>query len=106
MRVTSEGERQKDGENAEAAVTDMTKILARLDEINERLRRIEIEKADDDAMLSVAEVATLTTLSEREIYRQVKERTFPAPVPLAGRRKAWTKGVVLKWNRQRRVKAS
>jgi predicted DNA-binding transcriptional regulator AlpA len=76
-------------------------VMAKLDEVSNRLRRLEFDKAHDDALLDVRDVAAITTLSQREIYRRMAEGTFPKATPIAGgRRKAWPKAEILKWNRK------
>jgi prophage regulatory protein len=50
-----------------------------------------------------AEVAELTTLSEATIEEEIRQRRFPQPRQLAGRRVGWLVDDVLEWARTRPV---
>ena len=52
---------------------------------------------DDDEMLSIKQVAKITTMSESTIKRKVQDGKFPKPLYLSERRKAWPARVVKRW---------
>jgi predicted DNA-binding transcriptional regulator AlpA len=76
-------------------------IIERLDRLTSEVAKLSLEKGDDDTMLHIRDVAALTSLSQREIYRQIKLGKFPKSVRMVGTRRAWHKAEVKKWNRQR-----
>lgn len=85
----------------------MQTVLDKLDEIAVRLRRLEVEKGDGPAWLTMRDVCELTTLSQREIYRRLKDEVFPAPMAIGEHRRAWPREVIQKWmKQQQRAKAS
>lgn len=69
----------------------------RIAELERRLYRMEIERKEDDALLTIREVSALTTLSPREIQRRVSDKRFPGPVALGEKRRAWPKSRVKRW---------
>ena len=78
----------------------MNDLETRMAELERRLNRIEVERKDDDALLTKREVSALTTLSIREIDRRVARREFPSPVALGEKRRAWPKARVKRWIRE------
>lgn len=48
-------------------------------------------------MLKINQVMELTTLSRASIYRYIKERGFPAPIPLSPYRVAWEEEAAREW---------
>lgn len=75
-------------------------IIERLDKLGDRLRRLEIDrtKDDDSSLLDVEDVAHMTTLSVREVWRRAeKEEGFPKPRKVGEKRRAWRKAEVARW---------
>lgn len=55
-----------------------------------------------EQLLRLPKVLELTGLSRSELYRQVKDRRFPAPIPISERMRAWDHNEVSAWIRERR----
>lgn len=72
----------------------------RIAELERRMHRLEVEGKDEDSLLTMREVSSLTTLSTRELQRRVKDGRFPRPVPLGEKRVAWPKARVKRWIRE------
>lgn len=56
---------------------------------------------DEIVFLSLDEVIRRTTLSESEIYRQMKAGTFPQQVEITAKRRAHLESEVAEWQRAR-----
>lgn len=54
-----------------------------------------------ESLLRVAAVQARTGLSRSHLYRLVREKQFPAPLPLVGRTRAWTESDVSNWIAER-----
>ena len=50
-----------------------------------------------DRLIPMPEVRTLTSLSKASIYRQVGEKTFPAPRKIGKSRVAWLQSDIAAW---------
>jgi len=48
-------------------------------------------------LLRLPDVCAWTGLSKSEIYRRIKEETFPAPIKLGARAVAWTDASINEW---------
>lgn len=48
-------------------------------------------------LLDIKDVIKMTVLSERTIYRKLKDKSFPPPVRPTKKRTLWRKSDVLKW---------
>jgi prophage regulatory protein len=59
----------------------------------------------DVAFLRLPEVKAVTGLSKTTLYSLIRDRSFPAPVPLAPRVVAWVKSEVNQWAAERIVAA-
>lgn len=79
---------------------DVAAIMEKLDKLGDRLRRLELDRTKDDdvSLLDVEEVAHMTTLSVREVWRRAeKEAGFPRPRKVGEKRRAWRKAEVARW---------
>lgn len=52
-----------------------------------------------DVFLRRSQVERVTGLSRSEIYRRIKEQTFPEPIQLGSRAVAWTQSSIEEWQR-------
>jgi predicted DNA-binding transcriptional regulator AlpA len=56
---------------------------------------------DLDPFVGIREVEKFSDFCKSEIYKQVKARTFPAPVPISKGRVAWLTSELIEWQRTR-----
>ena len=54
-----------------------------------------------DPFVGIKGVLGFSDLCKTEIYKQVKQGTFPAPVPIAKGRVAWITSELIEWQRTR-----
>lgn len=55
---------------------------------------------DDDKLLRIEQVIDLTTLSRREIYRQMQAGKFPRQCRLSHKRAVWRLSEINRWIEQ------
>lgn len=87
----------------DASETTLDSLRKEVAELRRRLNRVEAERKGDGAFLNMREVSALTSLSRREIYRRLKDKTFPVPVKLGEKRKAWPKARIQRWLRDQQA---
>ena len=54
-----------------------------------------------DRFIRIKEVSEITGLAKATIYRYVNAGKFPRPIPLGGRRVAWTRAELQAWMKER-----
>ena len=54
-----------------------------------------------DPFVGIREVENFADLGKTKIYQQVKDGTFPAPVPISKGRVAWITSELIEWQRTR-----
>lgn len=59
-----------------------------------------------DRFLRIEEVEPLTSMSRATIYRLVAAQRFPAAIPIARKRVAWSQAQIAAWQRRMREASS
>lgn len=79
-------------------MAEVATLRERLEALERHVRRLDVERSDEDSLLSIQAVHALVDLSPRQIQRRVEDGTFPKPISLGGRR-VWPKARVKSWIR-------
>jgi len=59
-----------------------------------------------DALLPIDRVCAVTSLKRATIYREMAAGRFPRPIPVAGRRVAWSASDIASWINAKREAAA